>query len=263
MADYVFFRKSRNALSTFLHFVLNLLLGTGSILITTLSNSWLIGIILVLISKWRVFAVQPRYIFLNLKSNLVDFIVGFSFVFLAFYAGKEFAFIHIVLSALYSIWLIFIKPLSSEYGTLIQSLVAIIVGTTASILMVSSYNPIVLSLSVALIGYSASRHVLAQNGDKDLILMTFICSLIAAEITWFSRFWLITYNFTLFGSTFIIPQLSAILAIVFFMFYKVDSSLTKHDGKISPKEIYPPIIFGVAVIIILVLFFSRPAFNLY
>ena len=83
MADFVFVRKSRNIVSSMVHVLLNLLLGIGAVLITVLSNSPMLGIILVLASKWRVFAVRARYFFLNLKSNLVDLIIGISIVLLA------------------------------------------------------------------------------------------------------------------------------------------------------------------------------------
>ena len=80
MADYVLLRKSRNIASNLVHIFLNILLGVGAVLITVLSGSPLLGLLLVLVSKWRIFAVRARYFFLNLKSNLVDLIVGVSVV---------------------------------------------------------------------------------------------------------------------------------------------------------------------------------------
>ena len=99
MADYSIIRKSRNTLSSFLHVLMNILLGVGSISVTLISGSWILGIILVLISKWRIFAVRPRYWLLNLKSSLVDLIVGASFVVLAYLSGTEILPIHILLAA--------------------------------------------------------------------------------------------------------------------------------------------------------------------
>ena len=65
MADYVIVRKSRNIASKLVHIFLNILLGVGAVLITVLSNSPVLGILLVVLSKWRVFAVRPRYIWIN------------------------------------------------------------------------------------------------------------------------------------------------------------------------------------------------------
>ena len=50
MADFVLARKSRNIASSAVHIFLNLLLGMGTVMITVLSGSPVLGIILVLIS---------------------------------------------------------------------------------------------------------------------------------------------------------------------------------------------------------------------
>lgn len=263
MADYIFIRKSRNALSSVIHVVLNILLGVSSILFTALSGSWIIGFILVLLSKWRVFAVQPRYLFLNIRSNLVDFIVGFSFIILAFIAGVEVNFIHLTLAILYTIWLIVVKPISSENGNLLQSLIAVFLGTTASVLLFSATDSIVLVVLEFFIGYGASRHVLAQNGDHELALTTLTSGLVFSEIAWLAHSWVITYNFNILDSLVIIPQLSIILTVITYVFCQINRSLTKHDGELISKEISTPIIFGIAIIAILIIFFSKPAFNFY
>ena len=114
-SDYIFIRKSRNALSTALHIAMNILLGVGSIVVTIVSGSWIIGFILVLLSKWRMFAVRPHYLWLNIKSNLVDLIVGFSFVLLAFFSGTTILPVHYILAAAYVLWLILVKPRTAAF----------------------------------------------------------------------------------------------------------------------------------------------------
>ena len=163
MADFVLVRKSRNIVSTMVHTLLNLLLGVGAVMITVLSGSPVIGIILILASKWRIFAVRARYLLLNLKSNLVDLIIGISIVLLSYYAGTSFLVVHILLMIFYSVWLIFIKPLSSESATLAQSLIAVFFGISASVIMSSNLDSIVGTSLAFLVGYAASRHVLAQS----------------------------------------------------------------------------------------------------
>ena len=74
MADFILARKSRNIASSIVHVLLNILLGISAVLITVFSASPLLGILLVLVSKWRIFAVRRRYVMVNLKSNLVDLI---------------------------------------------------------------------------------------------------------------------------------------------------------------------------------------------
>lgn len=109
MADYIFIRKSRNALSSVTHVFLNLALAVVSIGATVITGNCLIGLILIVVSKWRIFAVNHRYWILNIRSSLVDFIVGAGFVLLAYAAGQSFLPVHFVLMALYAIWLIILK----------------------------------------------------------------------------------------------------------------------------------------------------------
>ena len=132
MADYVLARKSRNIASNAVHVLLNILLGIGAVLITVFSGSPLLGILLVLVSKWRVFAVRSRYLLLNIKSNLVDLIVGLSIVILSYYAGSSLMPVHFILMAIYVVWLTIIKPMSSETANLTQSLVAVFFITKKS-----------------------------------------------------------------------------------------------------------------------------------
>lgn len=260
MADYIFIRKSRNALSSVLHVVLNVLLGVGSVFATIVSGSWIIGIVLVFVSKWRMIAVRPRFWFLNLKANLVDLIVGCSLVLLTYYSGTTLLPVHYLLAALYVLWLVIIKPLTSEIGNLVQSVFAIILGTSAAVIFSASLNSAVLVLIEFIIGYAASRHVLCQNNSKaDFGYAALICGLIFSEIAWLAHSWLIVYSF---GSTgIILPQLSLVLAIIAFVFNKVYVSVYKRDGKLKSEDITFPIIFGILTIAAIILFFSKPFFN--
>ena len=260
MADYVLARKSRNIVSTMVHVFLNLLLGVGSVLVTVLSGSPLLGLILVIASKWRIFAVRSRYLWLNIKSNLVDLIVGISIVLLAYSAGNAFLPVDFLLMIFYSVWLIFIKPLSSEAATLAQSLIAVFLGISAATIMTATLDPIVLILISFIIGYAASRHVLAQSEDKDFTFTTLICGLVFAEVAWLCYSWSIIYTF---GSTGVrIPQLAIILTIFAFVYNYTRQAIIKYQEDFRFKHILAPIVFGVVLIAIIVICFSNPIFNI-
>ena len=260
MADYVLARKSRNVASNMVHIFLNLLLGVGSVLVTVLSGSPLLGLILVFASKWRIFAVRSRYLWLNIKSNLVDLIVGISVVLLAYSAGNAFLPVDFILMAFYSVWLIAIKPLSGENATLVQSLVAVFFGVSAATIMTATLDPTVLILCTFLIGYAASRHVLSQSEDKDFTLTTLVCGLVFAEIAWLCYSWSIIYTF---GSTGIrIPQLAIILTIFAFVYNYTRRAMIKYQADFRFKHIVGPVIFGATLITIIVICFSNPIFNI-
>ena len=260
MADYIFIRKSRNALSSFLHVFLNILLGVGSILVTIVSGSWLLGVVLVFLSKWRIFSVHPRFWFLNIKSNLVDLIVGISLVLLAYVAGTEILPVHYLLALIYVAWLIFIKPLSTEVGAIAQSLLAIFLGSSATILLTSSLDSILIVLIEFIIGYGASRHIFAQGKEGKFTQMTLICGLLCSEISWLCHSWMIIYPIGQTGIT--IPQLSLVLTVAAFSFTKILNSITTHDGELKLSDAAAPALFGIITILILVLGFSNPIFNI-
>ena len=266
MSDFIFIRKSRNVLSSVLHVVLNIILGVGSVALTYLTGSYLLGLILVLISKWRMFAVRPRYWFLNLKSNLVDLIVGASFVFLAYCAGDTLLPVHYLLALLYTLWLVILKPRSSAAAAEIQALVAVFLGTTAATLMTASAASFFLCLACFLIGFAASHHVLVQNSDEtgDFRIVTFACGLVAAEVAWLCHGWLIVYMFNggWVGNTgIIIPQLSLLLTLLAFLFGYCYKTIQLSDGRLRFKDIAGPALFTLLIISIVVIWFSQPIFN--
>ena len=259
-SDYIFIRKSMGALSSFLHIALNVLLGVGSILVTIVSGSWIIGFILVLLSKWRMFAVRPHYLWLNIKSNLVDLIVGFSFVLLAFFSGANILPVHYLLALGYTLWLTVIKPRTTETWNLIQALFGIFLGTTAASILAASLNPVVLVLLEFIIGYGSARHVLAQNNNmNDEGYPALIFGAIFAEIALLCHSWLIVYAFT--KSGIIIPQLSIILTVFAFLTERLFRSVESRDGEFRFKEIAVPFFFGLAVLAVVILAFSEPIFN--
>lgn len=260
MADYVFIRKSRNIASSAVHVFLNILLGLGAVLITLFSGSPIFGIILVLVSKWRIFAVRSRYLWLNIKSNLVDLIVGISIVILAYYSGTSLAPVHFILAAIYTLWLLFIKPLSSENANLAQSLIAVFLGISATTIMTSTADPIAATVSAFVIGYAASRHVLAQTSDQDFTLTTLICGLVFAEIAWLCNGWSIIYTFGASGIR--IPQTAIILVIFAFIYNYARQAMIKYQDDFRFKHIAGPVIFGAILVSIIVLWFSNPIFNI-
>ncbi len=260
MADYVLARKSRNIASNLVHIFLNILLGVGSVLVTVLSASPVLGLLLVLVSKWRVFAVRGRYLWLNIKSNLVDIIVGVSVVLITYYAGATFLPVDALLAIFYCVWLLFIKPMSSEKATLAQSLIAVFLGMSAAATAAANLNTIVVVLVAFLVGYAASRHVLVQSSDRDFTLTTLVCGLVFAEVAWLCQSWAIIYTFGASGIR--IPQVAIILTIFAFVYNYARQAMIKYQDDFRFKHILGPVVFGVVLIGIIVIWFSNPIFNI-
>lgn len=259
-SDYIFIRKSRNALSTALHIAMNILLGVGSIVVTIVSGSWIIGFILVLLSKWRMFAVRPHYLWLNIKSNLVDLIVGFSFVLLAFFSGTTILPVHYILAAAYVLWLILVKPRTTEVWNLIQALFAIFIGSSAASILAASLDPSLLVILEFIIGYGAARHVLAQNNNmNDRGYPAIIFGTIFAEIALLCHSWLIVYAFIDLGV--IISQLALILTVFGFMIERIFRAVEERDGDFKFKDVTIPVVFSLICLAVIIIGFSEPIFN--
>lgn len=260
MADFVLARKSRNIASNAVHVFLNILLGISAVLITVFSGSPVLGVLLVLVSKWRIFAVRRRYILLNLKANLVDLIVGLSIVFLTYYAGSTLLPVDFILMIIYVVWLLVIKPMSSETANLVQSLIAVFLGISASSIMTANTDALAAALLAFLIGYAASRHVLAQTSSKDYTLTTLVAGLAFAEVAWLCHAWAIVYTF---GETGIrIPQAAIILTIFAFVYNFARQAMVRYQEDFRFRNIIGPVLFGAALVGVIVLFFSNPIFNI-
>ncbi len=261
MADYIFIRKSRNAISSLVHVVLNLLLAVVSIGATVATGSVLLGLILIVVSKWRVFAVNHRYWLVNIRASLVDFIVGIGLVMLAYAAGTTFLPVHFVLMATYAIWLIVIKPRSSFTFAVAQALIAILIGSTALTVFAAIYDSLLAVAGEFIIGYAAAYHVLIQSDEEDPSLIALVSGLVFSEIAWLSHSWLIIYTFSTTGIC--VSQLALVLTLLAFAFFQIYRERAKHNGRLKFKYIALPLIFSLLVVTILLIGFSQPRFNIH
>ena len=270
MADYVMLRRGRNALSTATHVILSIGLAVVSTAMTVVSANWVFAIILVLLSKWRVVAVRPRYWWLNLKANLVDFTVGISLallVYIANPAGGSANFWQIILTIIYATWLVAIKPLSSSIATEVQALFATFFGAFALSLTTAQIDPIVGVIISFIIGYGATRHVLIQSDDRDFTFITFIFGMMMSELYWIFYHWTIAYQLGRassvgFFSSFAIPQFPIVAGIMLFVFSHGYKSAIRHDGKIRVDDILAPAIFSAIIMVLMIFFYSVPNFNI-
>ncbi|MBR6097293.1 hypothetical protein IKP94_00890 [Candidatus Saccharibacteria bacterium] len=263
MADYILIRKTRNAASSAVHVLLNIVFGIGSVMVTALTGNPVMGLILVALSKWRVFAVRPRYIWTNFKANLIDFIVGISVVLLVYFFGlgtNDILIADIILAVFYCAWLILIKPLTSDNAILAQAMIAVFLGSSAATIASASADPIFLVISAFIIGYSAARHILVQENDENNVFSTLASGLIFAEIAWLCHTWMIVYSYSFIGIR--IPQIAIILTVFTFIFSAVRRAIFRHEEEFKFSDVAAPIIFGVLIIGVILIWFSNPIFNI-
>jgi len=254
--------RRRSFLSEAVYMVLNIALAIALLLTIRYTESIFLAIALVVVSKWRVLAVRPRFWLANLRSNLIDFIVSISVV-LHLYTiniaaiddGRKLILLGIV-TALYIGWLLFLKPRSKRSYVAAQAGVAVLIGTAA--LFTVSYNwPVsIVVIGMWVIGFAAARHVLNTYDDETHGLFISLAFGVAiAEIGWVAYHWAIAYSLPLITSL-QLPQVAIISLLVSFVGFKAYDSFYHHQ-KIRTNDIILPLLFTLSVIAVLIFVFNR------
>ena len=254
--------RKKSFLSELIYTVLNIALAVAIFLIVRYTEALWFAIVLVILSKWRVFAVRPRFWWANLRSNMVDFIVSISIVIHLYIinisaAGESTKLaLMIAVTLAYIGWLLYIKPRSKRLFMVVQAGAAVFLGTSA--LFTIAYNwPVSGVVFFAwLISYSAARHILSAYDDEThALFLGLVWGLIIAEISWVAYHWAIAYPLPVVTSL-MLPQASLIITLVSFLAYKVYDSFY-HHAKVRINDVLLPLLFTLSVIAVLLVLFNR------
>lgn len=250
--------RIKNRLASLLHIVFNLAVALGAWgLIWLFPDTPAPAIALVALSKYRIFTVKPRYWVPNMLSGLVDFIFGVGIVLLLWVAhgwGMTFDAIlyQIVLVAVYSVWLLWLKPNNKEWAIILQAGLNQFVGLVA-LFAVSSYlwAPLVVIFAFG-IGFASSRHLFMIHKETQHDLLAMVWGLMVAQLAFLGYHWNIVYGFGLVK----IPEVAIIVAIISFAAEKVYRSSRQNDGVIKQEDVLFPILFSAILLVIILVFFS-------
>lgn len=247
--------RRRSFLSESVYISLNVALAVAILVIVQTVASPIPALLLVLLSKWRVFAVRPRYWAANIQANLVDVIVSISTVVLMYSVGTlpGGLLIQIGISILYILWLVILKPKSSRRMIVAQAGVALAAGTMA--LFVVSYGWAVeyVVITMGLIGYVTARHVLTQYEEDHLQFLSTMWAFVMASLAWVLSHWVIAYTVAFIDVR--IPQAVFIVVAFAFVSYQVYASYRRH-GQVRSSDVILPILFSASIVAIVLLFFS-------
>lgn len=247
--------RKRTVISETVYVLLNVALAVAILIVTDVTTSLVATIGLVLLSKWRVFAVRPQFWATNVLANAVDVIVGVSFaIFLNATIGQLPA--QIGLTILYILWLLLLKPKTRRKWVLPQAGVSFFVGLNA--LAVVSYNwwSSIVVLVAWVIGYSAARHVLAAYSEKHYALLSLIWAMVTAELAWIGFHWSFAYPIGL-GSHLLLSQTAVISTVVGFLSERVYAAYRKAgEHRVRLSDIGVPLVFSLSIIIVLLTIFN-------
>lgn len=199
---------------------------------------------IIILSKWRMFAVRPRHWPAHIRVNAIDILSGLSFV--VFMAQSPTTAWQLVWLLAYEVWLLVIKPRSKIFWISVQAALGQFLSLTA-VYLLWGRSPLVLLVATSwLICYLSARHFFSSFDEPLGSMLSHIWGYIAVATTWILGHWLLYYGF-LAQPVLILSILSYGLATLYYLdnFDKL-SSLIK-------REI---LLIMSAVIIVIVLFSS-------
>lgn len=182
--------KPKNGLAHAAHLVLVFLL---PILIYVMVRIHVpqMALVLILLSKWRMFAVKPRHWPANIRANAIDLIVGISVLVFMMSSGTQM--FQLVWAATYGVWLLFIKPSTGAIMVSVQAIIGQFFGMTALFLRFGDVPAIYLVAATWGICYLAARHFFASFDEPLTRFLSYFWGYFGAAVTWILCHWLLFY----------------------------------------------------------------------
>lgn len=250
--DLLKIHRRRSRLSDVAYIALNIGLALAILLIVHFAQAPWLAALVMLLSKWRILAVRPRFWFANLVANMVDILVGLSVV--VFLAASEANFVmQAIFTVLYIGWLLFIKPRSKRSYVATQAGIAVFVGVSALSIISYTWDSIFFVLAMWGIGYVATRHVLGSYEEPYTAIYSFIIAFIFAEFGWIGFHWMMAYPVLGTTSNVQLSQLALFMALLCLVAERAYASYHEH-GHIRRQEILPPIVLTGAVMLVMYVF---------
>lgn len=184
-------KPKRSGYANILHIIFVSALPVVTYVLVRLDFAW-IAVALLLLGKWRMFAVKARHWPANIRANAVDIFVSLSFV--IFMVVTDTQSLQALWAAFYAVWLLVIKPQSSTIWVGIQALIAQSLSLTALFLYWSESSTIALVFLAWSVSYLCARHFLAAFDESMSRATAYTWAFFAASLTWLSAHWLIFYG---------------------------------------------------------------------
>ncbi len=151
-----------------------------------------LAIATIFLSKWRMFAVRPRYWLANLQANAVDILVAVSLI--IFMTQTTSQLWQLIWTAVYTAWLLLIKPSTTLIGSTAQALIAQLLGLMAVYLVWGGAPTYTLIVMTWLVCYVAARHFFTSFDEPYTKFLTNAWAFFGASLAWICSHWLLYYS---------------------------------------------------------------------
>lgn len=151
-----------------------------------------LALLIILLSKWRIFAVKPRYWPINVRYNAVDLMVSVSL--LAFMIHAPSVAWQLVWTVVYEVWLVVIKPGIHSLLVGLQAFMGQAFALVALFLVWPDAPLWVLIVALGVACYLSARHYLGSFDERYSSLYAGIWGYFAAALVWVLGHWLLFYG---------------------------------------------------------------------
>ena len=234
--------KPASGISHFLHLGLVLVLPAAVFVLVRLNFVQLAFSIIVL-SKWRMFAVRPRFWAANIRANAVDLMVGLSIV--LFLTHNDNLLWQALWTVFYAVWLLAIKPRSGTPMIILQSFVGQFTALSALYLAWSNGPVYGLTLLSGLFCFLAARHFLDAFDEPYARMLAYVWGYFGAALAWLLSHWLLFYRGVA-QPTLLLSAVGYGLAVLYYL---------DHNDRLG-KGLRRQVIFIMAAVVLVVLAFS-------
>lgn len=151
-----------------------------------------LALTLILLSKWRMFAVRPRFWVANVRANAIDIIIGVSV--LASMTATSNELVQLIWAVLWASWLIVIKPKADTLWVSLQALIGFVAGLSALFLTWDHSPLFVLVGSAGLLCFFAAHHFFYSFDEPYTRLLAYFWGYFGAALVWVLGHWLLFYG---------------------------------------------------------------------
>ncbi|HET8991731.1 MAG TPA: hypothetical protein VFN31_01705, partial [Candidatus Saccharimonadales bacterium] len=169
--------KPTSGFSYILHLALVMVLPLAAYILVTIHFVQL-ALSIIVLSKWRMFAVRPRFWAANIRANAVDLMVGISAV--LFMEHTTSIDVRLLWVVLYAAWLLYIKPASSIFMVAVQAFIGQLVALMALYLIWGNGPIYGLTILTGAFCFLAARHFLEAFDEPYAKLLAYIWGYFAA-----------------------------------------------------------------------------------
>lgn len=202
-----------------------------------------LALIIILLSKWRMLAVRPRFWVANIRANSVDIMVSISI--LLFMISTDSQFIQLGWAAAYVIWLTVIKPASSTFMISVQAMIGMLCGLMALSISWDTAPLLGLVGITGVICFISAHHFFDSFNEPYARLLSYLWAYFGSALMWVLGHWLLFYG-AVSQPTLLLLALGYGLGVLYYL---------DHSDRLS-KNIRRQIIFILVATVTIVVVFS-------